>query len=103
MLKKTQLRTVFSLTVLVAVLLALPDVSQAQFNYSTNNGTVTITAYTGSGGAVIIPGRINFLPVTSIGDRAFFFCSSLTSVTIPKSVTSVGHEAFYACSSITTA
>ena len=32
--------------------------------------------------------------VTSIGDGAFYDCSSLTSITIPNSVTSIGEEAF---------
>ncbi len=39
--------------------------------------------------------------VTSIGDSAFFLCSSLTSVTIPDSVTSIGDTAFYSCSGLT--
>ena len=39
--------------------------------------------------------------VTSIGNSAFYNCSSLTSVTIPYSVTSIGSEAFHNCSSLT--
>ena len=35
-----------------------------------------------------------------IADGSFYFCSSLTSVTIPDSVTSIGGRAFYECSSL---
>jgi hypothetical protein len=79
----------------------LPAVVQAQFTYVTNNGTITITGYTGSGGAVTIPDTTNGLPVTSIGDWAFLNCTSLTSVTIGNSVTSIGSEAFQYCYSLT--
>ena len=41
--------------------------------------------------------------VTSIGEWAFFMCSSLTSVTIPDSVTSIGEKAFNKCESLTVA
>ena len=39
--------------------------------------------------------------VTSIGDYAFAYCDSLTSVTIPDSVTSIGSSAFSDCTSLT--
>ena len=38
---------------------------------------------------------------TSIGDGAFFECSSLKSITIPNSVTSIGNIAFENCTSLT--
>ncbi|MBE7058003.1 MAG: hypothetical protein E7387_02740 [Ruminococcaceae bacterium] len=40
--------------------------------------------------------------VTSIGDGAFWCCSSLTSITIPDSVTSIGYSALRGCSSLKT-
>lgn len=52
-------------------------------------------------GSVTIPNRVSknnvIYDVTSIGDAAFFFCSDLTSVTIPNSVTTIGNEAFRNC------
>ena len=38
--------------------------------------------------------------VTSIGDRAFYICRGLSSVTIPEGVTSIGSSAFSGCSSL---
>jgi len=74
---------------LLALLLTLPAVVQGQFTFTTNNGALTLTGYDGPGGAVSIPAAINGLPVTSIGNRAFSFCTRLTSVTIPNSVTNI--------------
>ena len=38
--------------------------------------------------------------VTSIGDRAFYGCSSLSEIVIPSCVTSIGNGAFYGCHSL---
>ena len=46
--------------------------------------------------SVVIPDN-----VTSIGDDAFAWCKSLTSVAIGDNVTSIGYEAFYDCASLT--
>ena len=80
-------------------LFMLPSAVQAQFNYTTNDGAVTITGYTGPGDAVTIPSTIAGLPVVRIGNHAFEF-TSLTNVTIPDSVTSIGYWAFGGCTSL---
>lgn len=52
-------------------------------------------------GNVVIPEEVTYLnrtrKVTRIGVEAFYYCSELTSVTIPNSVTSIGEKAFYYC------
>ena len=67
----------------------------------TRDGTVTITGYNGTSSEIEIPDTINGYCVTSIGDDAFYGCSSITSIEIPSSVTSIGEDAFRGCSSLT--
>ena len=38
--------------------------------------------------------------LTSISDHVFSNCTSLTTITIPKSVTNIGERAFYECSNL---
>ena len=56
-------------------------------------------------GTVTIPATVTFnqttYSVTSIGIKAFSFCSGLTSVNIPNSVTSIGNYAFEYCTGLT--
>jgi len=83
------------------VWLVLPALVQAQFTFTTNNGAITITGYnTAAGLNVVIPSMTNGYPVTSIGNGAFEY-SGITGVTIPNSVTSIGSRAFEFCTSLT--
>ncbi|MCL2061002.1 MAG: leucine-rich repeat domain-containing protein [Firmicutes bacterium] len=66
--------------------------AQSEFEFETVNGSIKITSYTGKGGSVAIPARINGLPVTEIGD-AFDNCD-VTAITIPDTVTTIGEDAF---------
>ena len=56
-------------------------------------------------GAIVIPATVNYndveYSVTSIGEYAFYNCSSLTAITIPEGVRSIGEYAFYKCNSLT--
>ena len=38
---------------------------------------------------------------TAIGAKAFYYCSSLTSITLPEGLTTIGESAFYGCSGLT--
>ena len=66
-----------------------------------DDGTVEITDYNGSAKTVDIPEKINGKSVTSIGNCAFRYCTSLKSITIPNSVIEIGSSAFSGCSSLT--
>ena len=73
----------------------------AQYNFTTNNTTITIAKYIGDGDEVTIPSVINSLPVTHIGEKAFVSCDALSSVIIPDSVTKLGINAFASCHNLT--
>jgi hypothetical protein len=73
----------------------------AQFDYTTNNGGITITRYTGQGGAVTVPDTINGLPVIRIGNAAFYLSPSPSLVELGTNVTSIGSSAFFGCHSLT--
>jgi hypothetical protein len=95
-------KSLFLLSVICCLFLCSSAFAQqsGDFTYSVSNSTVTITGYTGAGGAVVIPDTIDGMPVVSIGDRAFFNKPSITAITIPNSVTSIGNVAFLNCTNL---
>ena len=67
-----------------------------------SDNKVTITGCKESTkGAITIPSEIDGKSVTSIGGKAFWGCTGLTSIIIPDSVTSIGGKAFCVCSGLT--
>ncbi len=73
---------------------------QLNYSYTVSGGSITITGYQGSGGAVTIPAAIAGYPVTAIGSSVFAGVTTLTSVVIPSGVTSIGASAFANCTSL---
>ena len=73
-------------------------------NSKDNVAEVTNNRYINYHGNITIPSSIKVneveYSVTSIGEKAFYDCIGLTSITIPNSVTSIGEYAFYKCSGL---
>ena len=69
------------------------------FDYGIKDGAVFIKKYTGTAVNVVIPEKIEDLPVKTISMNAFM-ASNIESVTVPDSVTNIMMEAFQGCKSL---
>lgn len=81
--------------VFVICLLLFGAAAAEQSDFAMNGST--LTAYTGSGGDVVIPADMG---VTEIGYQAFLSNNEITSLVIPDGVTKIDAEAFYGCTSM---
>ena len=99
-------------TLILSVILSISasaydvEVDGIYYNLVSKVKTAEVTAgYKKYAGSINIPSSIKVndvdYAVTSIGDKAFNDCLSLTSVTIPNSVTSIGGYAFSDCTGLT--
>jgi uncharacterized repeat protein (TIGR02543 family) len=88
-------------TSLYGMIAVKADTQLDKYSYTVldNSGNVTITKYTGSGGDIMIPSRIDGHSVIRINGNAFFG-SSITNVTIPDSITTISSSAFCSCPSL---
>ena len=60
----------------------------------------TLISYEGEDEAVEIPAQVKGLPVTRVGEKAFYY-GHITKAVIPGSVTSIGPRAFLGCHDLT--
>ena len=97
--------TTLILSVLFSISASAYEVEVDGIYYDISGTTASVTSGKNYSGDIVIPESITYnaskYPVTSIGYYAFFYCSGLTSVTIPNSVTSIGNSAFFYCSGLT--
>ncbi len=90
------------------VYLKLDEVEVDGIVYRLNKSDKTAEVYSAKtyiSGNIEIPEYVEFnnerFVVTSLGEKCFEYCSSLTSITLPNSITSLGDGCFYQCASLT--
>jgi hypothetical protein len=79
----------------------LRPASQAHYDYTISNRTITLTHYLGPEGDLEIPGTLNGLVVIGIGHGTFQNRLDLTSVVIPDTITEIASSAFNSCRNLT--
>ncbi|MBE7043697.1 MAG: hypothetical protein E7399_09470 [Ruminococcaceae bacterium] len=103
---KKILKTFILIVILAATFLPSSAYAEAKrgtyknFIYLQDNNEIVIVGWNGSSKEVTIPEKINGKLVVEIAGQAFAECTSLETVTIPKSVTKIGDFAFYGCTSL---
>ena len=86
--------------------------SDFSYDLTADGSGIKITNYTGNGGVVVIPSKIEDMPVTEIGIRAFEGSrddydpnekDAIISIVVPDSVVTIGENAFIRMRNLTKA
>ncbi len=95
------LATVMMLGILTIAPLTVSAATYGDFEYTLEDDyTCTITKYNGSAANVTIPSEIDGYKVLSIGNYAFYNCTSMESVTVSNSIGYIGLGAFSGCTNL---
>ena len=81
-----------------------PEESQQIWAFKEVAGGIEITGIESeiSSGIYEIPSEISGKPVVGIGDRAFYYESSIKNITLPETLEYISDQGFAGCSSLTT-
>ena len=117
------MRKVIKILVISLFLLVLVACSRSEYTYKDNDGNVTISEYTGSDMYVVVPNMYQSKVVDTIDyntyayniniyhvrlsentklirDCAFWYCTSLNTIYIPKGLEKIEEAAFYRCDNL---
>lgn len=110
-MKKKLLAVFFIVAMVIACMFALGGCNNAgsvntandvlRYMLNEDEKSYYVSGVAGSPKEVSIAKEYNGLPVTDIGERAFFYCRGLTKIIIPDSVTRIGDSAFESCYELT--
>ena len=86
---------------ITANFVSVVSVDELAFTLNDNGTEYSVTnCNTSASCSLVIPSIYIGLPVTAIGENAFYQCNYLSDVTIPPSLKSIGQNAFGGCSSL---
>lgn len=114
---------IIKLLVISLFLLVLVGCNRSEYKYSENDGSITISEYTGSSEYLIVPDvyqekaistidyntyayniNIRYVRLSSniktIKECAFWYCINLESIYIPKGLEKIEECAFYSCTNL---
>lgn len=78
----------------------LPTTDPKLFSYTIDNGSATITGFSGNDETVVIPKQIDGYNIVAIGNEAFLNNNNISEVIVLAAVTRIGDRAFGWCGSL---